>query len=79
MVVEVHAIDGDIGPNGAVRYRLKQDVTGNWRTFTIDSTSGIIKLKHPLDREKQKIYDVRMIPHFHSQEFMCIQNNILIL
>ncbi|XP_077287524.1 cadherin 88C [Arctopsyche grandis] len=60
MVVEVHAIDGDIGPNGAVRYRLKQDATGNWRTFTIDSTSGIIKLKHPLDREKQKIYDIRV-------------------
>lgn len=54
----MHAIDSDIGPNGAVRYRLKQDAMGNWRTFTVDSTSGIIKLKHSLDREKQKVYDV---------------------
>nr|CAD7259200.1 unnamed protein product [Timema shepardi] len=59
-IIQVHATDDDIGLNGAVRYRLKQDLMGNWRTFSVDSESGIILLKQPLDREKQKIYEIRV-------------------
>jgi hypothetical protein len=58
-VVQVQAIDDDIGPNGAVRYRLKQDLIGNWRTFSIDEVTGVIQLKKQLDRKKQKIYEVQ--------------------
>lgn len=57
-VIAVEAIDADVGPNAAVRYRLKQDNTGDWRTFSIDQDSGLITLKQPLDREKQKTYQV---------------------
>lgn len=52
------AVDADIGPNAAVRYRLKQDNTGDWSTFSIDQDSGLITLKQPLDRETQKLYQV---------------------
>lgn len=51
-------MDADIGPNAAVRYRLKQDNTGDWSTFSIDQDSGLITLKQPLDRETQKLYQV---------------------
>jgi cadherin 23 len=57
-VIEVHAVDDDIGANGAVRYRLKQDPLGHWRTFEIDHVTGLIELKELLDRERQKIYEV---------------------
>jgi hypothetical protein len=57
-VIQVQAVDDDIGPNGAVRYRLKQDLVGNWRTFSIDEMTGVIQLKKELDREQQKIYEV---------------------
>ena len=55
-VIQVEAFDEDIGPNGAVRYRLRQDLSGDWRTFTIDDTTGTIQLRQPLDRERQKTY-----------------------
>ncbi|XP_069668723.1 cadherin-23 isoform X2 [Periplaneta americana] len=60
VVIQVQAIDDDIGPNAAVRYRLKQDSMGNWRTFSIDEMTGVIVLKKELDREKQKIYEIRV-------------------
>lgn len=62
-VIQVEAVDEDIGPNGAVRYRLKQDLSGDWRTFTIDDVSGIIQLRQPLDRERQKTYQVSNFLH----------------
>lgn len=62
------AVDADIGPNAAVRYRLKQDNTGDWSTFSIDQDSGLITLKQPLDRETQKLYQVIKL----NVEFNCI-------
>ncbi|GFG38793.1 hypothetical protein Cfor_02805 [Coptotermes formosanus] len=56
-VIQVQAVDDDIGSNGAVRYRLKHDLVGNWRTFSIDEVTGIIQLKKQLDRQKQKVYE----------------------
>lgn len=60
-MLEVKAIDADIGPNGAVRYRLRQDAGGGWRAFTVHPTSGILRTTHPLDRDKQTTYQVRFI------------------
>lgn len=59
-IIQVMATDDDIGPNAAVRYRLKRDPIGNYRTFLIDQDSGLITLKRSLDREKQKIYEIRV-------------------
>lgn len=49
-----------MGPNGAIRYRLKTDPAGHWKTFELQPLSGILELRLPLDRKKQKIYDVNM-------------------
>ncbi|KAJ0175756.1 hypothetical protein K1T71_008915 [Dendrolimus kikuchii] len=59
-VVEVRAIDADIGPNGAVRFRLRQDAGGGWRSFTVHATSGALRTTHPLDRDKQTTYQLRI-------------------
>lgn len=53
------AIDDDTGLNGAVRYRLKVDPAGHWKYFDLQPVSGILELRLPLNRKKQKIYDVR--------------------
>lgn len=62
-IIQVVADDDDAGPNGAVRYRLKRDPVGSWRTFVIDERTGVISLKQPLDRERQKIYELRVEAH----------------
>lgn len=60
-VIQVKAIDNDVGPNAAVLYRLKQDPVGNYRSFAIDQVSGMITVRSPLDRERQKIYEVSVL------------------
>lgn len=60
-VIQVKAIDNDVGPNAAVLYRLKQDAAGNYRSFAIDQVSGLITVKQPLDRERKKLYDVSSV------------------
>lgn len=58
------ATDEDVGPNGAVRYRFKPDPAGHWKAFNLQPVSGILELRLPLNRNKQKIYDV--IIHFQN-------------
>ncbi|XP_026315340.1 cadherin-23 [Hyposmocoma kahamanoa] len=59
-VVEVRAIDADIGPNGAVRYRVRKDAAAAWRAFTVHATSGALRTTIPLDRDKQTVYQLRI-------------------
>ncbi|XP_058798620.1 cadherin-23 isoform X2 [Phymastichus coffea] len=59
-IVQVQAKDADNGPNGDVHYRLKQDIAGHYQTFQIDETNGSVYLKSPLDREIQKLYEIRV-------------------
>ncbi|KAK6628109.1 hypothetical protein RUM44_010591 [Polyplax serrata] len=59
-VIQVVAVDEDVGENGAVRYRLRKDPLGSWRTFVIDEETGVITLKLPLDKEQQKIHELRV-------------------
>jgi cadherin 23 len=47
-VTRVKAVDVDIGSNGAVRYRLRQDPLGNHRSFAIDEVTGVITMKREL-------------------------------
>ncbi|XP_022120263.2 cadherin-23 [Pieris rapae] len=55
IVVTVKAIDSDIGPNGAVRYRMRRDPT-----FSIHPSTGSLKTVLPLDRDKQSVYQLRI-------------------
>jgi len=57
-VISVKAIDDDVGQNAEVRYRFKQDLMGDWKTFSVDETTGLITLKKTLNKEIQKIYQV---------------------
>lgn len=59
-VIAVEAVDSDIGQNAAVSYRLKQDLSGDWKTFAVESSTGLVTLRKPLDRETQKIYQVNI-------------------
>ncbi|GBP37114.1 Cadherin-23 [Eumeta japonica] len=59
-VVEVRAIDADIGANGAVRYRLRQDAAGGWRAFSVHAGSGAVRTAARLDRDKQRAYQLRI-------------------
>ncbi|KAK5649206.1 hypothetical protein RI129_000235 [Pyrocoelia pectoralis] len=59
-LIQIVAIDDDVGGNGAVRYRLKADPAGHWKTFDLQPVSGILELRLPLNRKKQKIYDIRI-------------------
>lgn len=59
-LLQITARDDDVGPNAAVRYRLKADPLGNNRMFSIEPDTGILRLKLPLDREKQKIHEIRI-------------------
>lgn len=59
-IIQVEAKDADTGLNGEVHYRLKQDLAGHWRTFAIDDKTGVITVKYPLDRETQKLYEIRI-------------------
>ena len=47
------AKDSDNGNNGRLTYSILQTVMDESKdVFAIDSSSGIVKLKQPLDREK---------------------------
>eukprot|EP00095_Tigriopus_kingsejongensis_P008988 snap_masked-scaffold783_size97670-processed-gene-0.6 protein:Tk08988 transcript:snap_masked-scaffold783_size97670-processed-gene-0.6-mRNA-1 annotation:"PREDICTED: uncharacterized protein LOC100879829" len=59
-VTQVRAVDTDIGPNGQVRYRIRKDPLGNYRSFHIDPESGVIVVSKSLDRERQKVYEIRV-------------------
>ena len=77
-MIQVRAIDTDIGNNGAVRlpqnafffntslcarYRIRKDPLGHHLTFKMDPLSGQITLAKPLDRERQKVYELRVEAH----------------
>lgn len=59
-LLQIVARDDDVGPNAAIRYRLKPDPLGNNRLFSIEPDTGILRLKVPLDREKQKLHEIRI-------------------
>ncbi|XP_023311794.1 cadherin-23 [Anoplophora glabripennis] len=59
-LIQILATDEDVGPNGAIRYRLKADPAGHWKFFHLQPVSGILELRLPLNRKKQKIYDIRI-------------------
>ncbi|KAJ8674820.1 hypothetical protein QAD02_010606 [Eretmocerus hayati] len=59
-IIQVQARDSDIGLNGEVHFRLKQDLAGHHRNFRINDKTGTIYLNARLDREIQKLYEIRV-------------------
>lgn len=60
-IAQVYAKDEDVGLNALVKYRMKPDLFGNYKSFSVDESTGMLSLKVPLDREKQKLYEVSSI------------------
>lgn len=78
-MITAEAVDDDKGPNAIVHYALKQDLTGNWKTFSIHETTGLITLKKPLNRKKQKIYQVsRYLPILSEYFFIALPTSLTI-
>uniref|UniRef100_A0A914UQL5 Uncharacterized protein n=1 Tax=Plectus sambesii TaxID=2011161 RepID=A0A914UQL5_9BILA len=53
-VLQVTAVDADVGNNGSVRYRLATKTDD----FKIDAVSGVLSVARPLDREIKEHYDL---------------------
>lgn len=76
-LLQVVATDEDIGMNALVRYRLKPDPLGSYKIFQIDSETGQLFLKEFLNREKQKIHEVRWLLSINIRsDFFFIENTI---
>ncbi|XP_063360334.1 cadherin-23 [Cydia amplana] len=60
VVVEVRAIDADIGANGAVRYRVRRDAGAAWRAFSVHATSGALRTAVSLHRDTTARYQLRI-------------------
>uniref|UniRef100_A0A672TWI0 Protocadherin Fat 3 n=1 Tax=Strigops habroptila TaxID=2489341 RepID=A0A672TWI0_STRHB len=55
LLTRVQATDPDVGVNRKVTYSLADSADGY---FSVDQSSGIIILEHPLDRELQSSYNI---------------------
>ncbi|XP_050832385.1 protocadherin Fat 3 [Serinus canaria] len=55
LLTRVQATDPDVGVNRKVTYSLSDSADGY---FSVDRSSGIIILEHPLDRELQSSYNI---------------------
>ncbi|XP_068885002.1 protocadherin beta-15-like [Aphelocoma coerulescens] len=58
VVLRVVATDRDIGVNGDISYQFSQAVSQTDNSFTIDSTTGEIKLTKPLDFEAAETHEL---------------------
>ncbi|CAG9764226.1 unnamed protein product [Ceutorhynchus assimilis] len=59
-LAQIVALDEDIGQNSVIKFRLKADPAGHWKTFNLHTDSGILELALPLNRKTQKFYDIRI-------------------
>ncbi|XP_064183987.1 protocadherin-9-like isoform X1 [Anguilla rostrata] len=61
-VVQLLATDADIGANADVRYSFGAQVsTATKRLFALNSTSGLITVQRPLDREEMAIHKLSVM------------------
>ncbi|XP_017865167.1 PREDICTED: cadherin-23 [Drosophila arizonae] len=60
MILQAYASDADIGQNALVRYRLKPDPLGSYKLFEIRPNTGELLLKERLNRNKQKMHEIRI-------------------
>ncbi|XP_078268421.1 protocadherin-11 X-linked isoform X2 [Rhinoraja longicauda] len=61
-VIQLHATDADLGPNAVVRFFFSNQVSSlARRLFTIDSASGLITVRQPLDREEFPVHKLTVL------------------
>lgn len=60
-VLQVHAIDKDIGSNAVVEYRLMPSAMQAHKRFAIDAQSGVITTAEPLTLYAQREYELLVV------------------
>ncbi|KAK7922401.1 hypothetical protein WMY93_009303 [Mugilogobius chulae] len=56
-VVQLHASDADMGTNAQIHFAFSNQISASTRRhFAIDSTTGLITVKQPLDREVTPVH-----------------------
>ncbi|XP_061081444.1 protocadherin-9 isoform X1 [Conger conger] len=61
-VVQLQATDADVGPNADIRYMFSTQVSpATKRLFALNSTTGLIKVQQPLDREETAIHKLSVL------------------
>lgn len=61
-VIQLHATDADLGPNAVVRFFFSNQVSVlARRLFTIDSATGLITVRQPLDREEFPVHKLTVL------------------
>ena len=58
VITSLLATDEDAGLNSLVRYSIRP--VGQWKWFQVNNVTGDLILAQPLDREKQKILQIRV-------------------
>ncbi|XP_069496732.1 protocadherin-9 isoform X2 [Ambystoma mexicanum] len=61
-VIQLHATDADIGSNADIRYVFGAQVTpATQKLFALNSSSGLITVQRPLDREEASVHKVSVL------------------
>lgn len=60
VIFQIIAVDNDRDQNAIVQYRLVELTNNHWKTFSIDSKTGKLRLKQTLNRQKLKNYHLQI-------------------
>ncbi|XP_056606281.1 protocadherin-9 isoform X2 [Triplophysa dalaica] len=61
-VVQLQATDADVGPNAEIKYMFGAQVSpATRRLFALNSTTGLITVQRPLDREETAIHKLTVL------------------
>lgn len=60
VLFQIEAVDADRGQNAVVNYRLVELPNGHWKTFSIETRTGKLRLRQTLNRAKLKNYHLQV-------------------
>ncbi|CAK6442579.1 unnamed protein product [Pipistrellus nathusii] len=73
-IIQVEAVDRDLGPNGHVTYSLLTDAD----QFSIDSATGVVKVVQPLDTEVQPVHYLKIEARDQATEEPRLSSTVLL-
>ncbi|KAM9622277.1 protocadherin Fat 1 [Trichechus inunguis] len=73
-IIQVEATDNDLGPNGQLTYSVLTDTD----KFSINSTTGVVKIMRPLDREVQHVHYLKIEARDQAREEPQLLSTVLL-